>query len=82
MAHLTNHRRHHALLVGALLIMCTLSPHANALEQYIEDTNRFPGWRGELPNSWHVEVEDSVGFKEKGKVRESNGLNFAALKQV
>lgn len=26
-----------------------LAPAALALDKYIEDTDRFPGWRGELP---------------------------------
>lgn len=42
---------------------------ARALEQYIEDADRFPGWRGELPSTVQVDVHDSVGFGELGKVR-------------
>ncbi|KAI8102424.1 hypothetical protein M9435_006025 [Picochlorum sp. BPE23] len=33
-------------------------------QAYIEDAERFPGWKGELPNSFHVKVDDSVGYKE------------------
>eukprot|EP00889_Picochlorum_renovo_P004771 jgi/Picre1/31801/NNA_007150.t1 len=33
-------------------------------QAYIEDAERFPGWKGELPNSFHVTVDDSVGYKE------------------
>ncbi len=36
--------------------------------QYIEDTDRFPGWRGELPRM-EVGVGDTVGFGELGQVR-------------
>ena len=42
---------------------------SNGLEQYIEDTDRFPGWKGELPNALHVDYKDSVGLVEAGKVR-------------
>ena len=41
----------------------------NGLEQYIEDVDRFPGWKGELPNALHVDYKDSVGLVEAGKVR-------------
>jgi hypothetical protein len=41
----------------------------NGLEQYIEDADRFPGWKGELPNALHVDYKDSVGLVEAGKVR-------------
>jgi prolyl 4-hydroxylase len=39
----------------------------NGLEQYIEDADRFPGWKGELPNALHVDYKDSVGLVEAGK---------------
>lgn len=38
------------------------------LDQYIEDADRFPGWKGTLPKSLNVEVQSSVGFEEQGKV--------------
>lgn len=38
-----------------------------ALDQYLEDADRFPGWRGELPGSLHVAYQDSVGYGELGK---------------
>lgn len=41
---------------------------ANGLDQYIEDADRFPGWKGELPNALHVDYKDSVGLVEAGKV--------------
>lgn len=43
---------------------CASSPYG----QYIEDTDRFPGWRGELPRM-EVGVGDTVGFGELGQVR-------------
>jgi len=39
------------------------------LEQFIEDKDRFPGWKGALPNSLHVELQDSVGIVDGGRVR-------------
>lgn len=38
------------------------------LDRYIEDTDRFPGWKGELPRAMEESLEDSVGFAELGKV--------------
>lgn len=37
------------------------------LDRYIEDTDRFPGWKGELPRAMEESLEDSVGFGELGK---------------
>jgi hypothetical protein len=43
---------------------------ATALDTYIEDTDRFPGWKGELPSVAHAEYTDgTVGYGEVGKVR-------------
>ncbi len=43
---------------------------ATALDTYIEDTDRFPGWKGELPSVAHAEYTDgTVGYGEAGKVR-------------
>lgn len=42
--------------------------HSPSPPQYIEDTERFPGWRGELPRM-EVGVGDTVGFGELGQVR-------------
>ena len=37
---------------GALLLgLLALLPAALSMDKYIEDTDRFPGWRGELPDS-------------------------------
>lgn len=35
-------------------------------DPYIQDEERFPGWKGELPSTT-VEVDDTVGFGELGK---------------
>lgn len=52
-----------------LLILTIDFKHVSGMEQaYIEDAERFPGWKGELPNSFHVKVDDSVGYKEGGNV--------------
>jgi prolyl 4-hydroxylase len=54
----------------AILSSVLIGPRAFAAldGEYIEDADRFPGWRGELPVSV-VEAHDSVGFGELGKVR-------------
>lgn len=51
-----------ALLSVFLLSGCT------GLDQYIEDVDRFPGWRGELPSTLHAEIHDSIGYGQLGKV--------------
>jgi len=51
-----------------LVVILCLVLTATALDAYIEDADRFPGWRGELPSSLHLEVQDSVGYGELGKV--------------
>jgi len=54
--------------VAALMTAALLAGQAVGLgDQYIEDTDRFPGWRGELPTTT-IEVQDSVGYGEVGKV--------------
>ena len=66
-------RRAGALLVALLGLACT----AAALDKgaaFIEDTDRFPGWRGELPSHLgQAGVGDTVGFGELGKVRPRRG---------
>lgn len=54
-----------------LCIVCGgITNTAIALDTYIEDTDRFPGWKGELPSVAHAEYTDgSVGYGEVGKVR-------------
>jgi hypothetical protein len=61
-------------LTACALFMCiacgVITNTAIALDTYIEDTDRFPGWKGELPSVAHAEYTDgSVGFGEAGKVR-------------
>lgn len=54
---------------GAFVILLMLIEYTMGVEHaYIEDAERFPGWKGELPNSFHVTAEDSVGYKEGGHV--------------
>ena len=53
-----------SIVISLALFLCT----TRALDQYIEDADRFPGWRGELPSSIQVDVVDSVGYGELGKV--------------
>ena len=67
-----------ALLACLLLASLGLCSRAEESIKYIEDTDRFPGWKGELPSnpadqlaealSQHATGE-TVGFGEKGKVR-------------
>ena len=54
------------VLLG-LLLVAILYP-AHSLDKYIEDTDRFPGWRGELPEHVDVPTSDTVGFGELGQV--------------
>ena len=51
------------------LLLAALLPAAQPLDRYIEDTDRFPGWRGELPGSVQEELGETVGFGELGRVR-------------
>lgn len=55
-----------------LLIIFSLSivVLGKELDIYIEDSDRFPGWRGELPQaSQDVGSVDTIGFGELGRVR-------------
>lgn len=54
-----------AVLLGLLLLA---SLEAHALDKYIEDTDRFPGWKGELPDSLGSMNLDHVGYGVGGKV--------------
>lgn len=49
----------------------------SAEERYIEDTDRFPGWKGELPSDTVAKASEAlsqtatgktIGFGENGKV--------------
>ena len=55
------------VLVASLLVQLV-----TAADKYIEDSDRFPGWKGELPHMKHGQPgePDSVelGFGEHGKV--------------
>lgn len=53
------------VLLG-LLVAAIFCP-AHSLDKYIEDTDRFPGWRGELPEHVDVPTSDTVGFGELGQ---------------
>lgn len=51
-----------------LLVLCAVSAVAAKANGnvYIEDTDRFPGWKGELPR----QAEDNtIGYGEGGVVR-------------
>ena len=54
-----------------------------AAEKYIEDADRFPGWKGELPHIKHGQPgePDSVelAFGEHGKVISTPNILFASL---
>lgn len=50
-----------------ILVLLSMSD-VFGLDQYIEDADRFPGWKGTLPKSLNVEIQNSVGFGEQGKV--------------
>lgn len=49
------------LLVAPFLLSSVL-----AIDKYIQDSDRFPGWKGELPKAGQPGVELAVG--EHGKV--------------
>ena len=58
-----------ALQILLLLVIYLVSAStALASEVYVEDTDRFPGWRGELPQLEKVDP-NSVGYGEAGVVR-------------
>lgn len=65
-------------VAGHGLALCLLVALAGAEERYIEDTDRFPGWKGELPSDTvdrsslalsQKATGKTVGFGENGKVR-------------
>ena len=39
-----------------------------AKDMYIEDTDRFPGWKGELPRSAEEDGPNTIGYGEGGVV--------------
>ena len=50
-----------------LLLSVTISTFGKDLDSYIEDKDRFPGWRGELPNAQDFRT-DIVSYGEFGQV--------------
>ena len=50
------------------LVFVFLLSGCAGLDQYIEDVDRFPGWRGELPSTLLAEIHDSIGYGQLGKV--------------
>ncbi|EIE19822.1 hypothetical protein COCSUDRAFT_25518 [Coccomyxa subellipsoidea C-169] len=46
---LSDRKRHVAWKTLLVLSLCCSVAHADGSERYIEDTDRFPGWKGELP---------------------------------
>ena len=60
---------YHIFKVGyALGALVLFSVSVFGLDHYIEDAERFPGWKGTLPKSFHVDIHDSVEFEDSGKV--------------
>ena len=57
-------------IVAACLVCCLQEIHA--LDHYEEDSDRFPGWKGELDMTSHTEYHDSVGYGELGQVRKTS----------
>lgn len=58
--------RHTAAI--ALLVSLSCASVAAAADVYIEDTDRFPGWKGELPQTQpQPETSGTVGFGESGQ---------------
>ena len=55
------------------MVLAPLFLHLGLAAEYIEDTDRFPGWKGELPrvkNGQPGEPDSSkLAFGEHGKVR-------------
>jgi hypothetical protein len=54
-------------IIGGVLLL--IIGGVLGLDHYIEDADRFPGWKGTLPKSLNVEVQSSTGYEEQGKVR-------------
>ena len=56
---------------AALLVFSAIPSAVDAAaksEVYIEDTDRFPGWKGELPQQQPLESAAMVGYGEAGQV--------------
>lgn len=62
--------RHEGLRTAPLLIILVLLGPACALDKYLADPDRFPGWKGELPGgSDDSRDPDEVGYGLLGEVR-------------
>lgn len=60
-----------ALVLTASLAAAVAS--AASANEYIEDTDRFPGWKGELPQQQPLADDPAtIGFGESGKVSDAN----------
>lgn len=59
--------------LGAAMIAClllgTIVEPVSALDKYIADPDRFPGWKGELPGSTVPSDSGEVGYGLLGVVR-------------
>lgn len=70
-----------AFAVVALLSASVSVDAAPKSNEYIEDTDRFPGWKGELPQQQPLGGDPiTIGYGESGKVCGQNshsGANFA-----
>jgi hypothetical protein len=75
-------------VVGALSVAAALAlVHVTGANRYIEDADRFPGWKGELPKEPdspkaldQKPTGETVGYGEDGKVRP--GLVFLSYKDA
>ncbi len=50
-----------------------------AKNMYIEDTDRFPGWKGELPRSAEEDGPNTIGYGEGGVVSSFTALATSAV---
>lgn len=59
-----------ALAVALTLMAGGAIASAATTNEYIEDTDRFPGWKGELPQQQPLAADPAtIGYGESGKVR-------------
>jgi hypothetical protein len=69
---------------AVVLVILGLAGFAASMENgYIEDTDRFPGWKGELPVIHEAVHErgDSVGYGELGQVSACKRPGVASLQR-
>lgn len=52
----------------ALLVAALTPESSQALDKYLVDTDRFPGWKGELPSSLGSVENEYVGYGALGEV--------------